>query len=65
MIWKLSAKEPRLVEFTYYPKINTIASKFPSRTPVPAILHTSHEARGSGLEIHKKLDSNPSRVQLM
>jgi hypothetical protein len=56
MVWKLAAKVPRVVEFSYYPKQKTIASQFPSKTLVPAILHTSSEARACGLEFYKKLD---------
>lgn len=56
IIWKFAAKEPRLVEFTCYPKQKSIVSRFPSRTTVPAILHTSQEARTCGLEVYEKLD---------
>jgi hypothetical protein len=56
MVWKLAAKQPRVVEFSYYPKQKTTASKFPSKTLVPAILHTTREARGCGLEVYEKLE---------
>lgn len=56
MIWKLAAREPRVVEFSYYQRQKTMASKFPSKTMVSAILHTSSEARTCGLEVYVKLD---------
>ena len=56
MIWRLAGLEPRAVEFEYYPKQGNITSKFPSKTIVPAILHTSREARSVGLELYEKLN---------
>jgi 2EXR family len=56
IIWNLVAREPRIVEFSYYPKQKTMESKFPSKTMVPAILHTSSEARTVGLEVYEELN---------
>lgn len=57
MIWKLAARsECRVVEFTYYSVQKTMAAKFPSKTLVPAIMHTSSEARACGREIYEKLE---------
>jgi hypothetical protein len=60
LIWKHAANEVRLVEFTYVSKEKTIGARFPSRTLVPAILHTSKEAREVGLQIYEKLDFGSS-----
>jgi len=56
IIWRLAGSEPRAVEFEYYPKQRNMRSKFPSKTIVPAILHTSHEARAFGLEVYDRLN---------
>jgi hypothetical protein len=56
MVYKLTTRESRPVEFTYYPQQSSMESKFPSRTIVPTILHTNQEAQACGLQICEKLN---------
>jgi hypothetical protein len=63
-IWKYTASDGRLIEFTYFSHEKTVASMFPSRTLVPAILHTNQEARACGLEIYEKLNFGSSFISI-
>ena len=56
MVWHYTAAQPRLFEVKFFAEHEKIESQFRSRTPVPGILHASHEARACGLEVYQKVD---------
>lgn len=61
MVWTIAASEPRVVEIHMYTKYfrqngrQKTEPRFISRTLVPALLHTSSNARKTGLRLYERL----------